>query len=123
MASLGQRWTQSRPTKTFVFWFSVFVVIATVTTGFTWGGWVTGGTAQLTAKATAEEAVVHRLAPICVIAAEHDPGKATKLKQLKDTNEWERGDFVKKAGWATMPGETNPDDKVADACARILASQ
>jgi hypothetical protein len=82
MGSFGQRWTQSRPTKTFVFWSCVAVVIATVTIGFTWGGWVTSSTAQTTAKAMAEDAVVHRLTPICVAAAEHDPARDKKLKEL-----------------------------------------
>ena len=80
MGSFGQRWTQSRPTKTFVFWSSVAVVIATVTIGFTWGGWVTSSTAQTTAKAMAEDAVVHRLTPICVAAAQHDPARDKKLE-------------------------------------------
>jgi acid phosphatase class B len=110
MGSLGQRWTQSRPTKTFVFWSCVAVVIATVTVGFTWGGWVTSSTAQTTAKAMAEDAVVHRLTPICVAAAKHDPASDKKLKELKNT------------GWATMPGNADPDSKVADECAKILAS-
>ena len=122
MESLGQRWTQSRPTKTFVFWSCVAVVIATVTVGFTWGGWVTSSTAQTTAKAMAEDAVVHRLTPICVAAAKHDPASDKKLKELKNTGEWERRDYVQKAGWASMPGDADPDSKVADECAKILAS-
>ena len=123
MATFSQRWKQSRPTKTFVFWSCVAAVVATVTIGFTWGGWVTSSTAQTTAKAMAEDAVVHRLTPICVAAAEHDPGSEQKLKGLKEVGEWDRGDYVKKAGWATMPGDKDPDSKVADECAKLLMSR
>jgi hypothetical protein len=123
MAGFGQRWSQARPSKTFVFWSWVAAVVATLIIGFTWGGWVTSSTAQTTAKAMAEDAVVHRLTPICVAAAEHDPGGEKKLKSLKETSEWERGDYVKKAGWATMPGDKDPDSKVADECAKVLASR
>jgi hypothetical protein len=123
MASLSQRWNETRPTKTFVFWFSVAVMVTTMAIGFTWGGWVMGGTAQATAKAMAEDAVVHRLTSICVAAAQHDPGRQQKLKALRDTGEWDRADYVKKAGWATMPGDKDPDTKVADECARVLAAK
>lgn len=123
MASLSERWRQARLTKTFVFWFSLAAVVLTMVIGFTWGGWVTSSTAQTTAKAMAEDAVVHRLTPICVAAAEHDPAREKKLKELKATGEWERADYVKKAGWATMPGDKEPDGKVADECARTLVAR
>jgi hypothetical protein len=123
MTSFGNQWRQSRPTKTFVFWFSVAAVVATLIVGFTWGGWVTSGSAQAIAKAMAEDAVVHRLTPICVAAAGGDPGKDKKLKELKDTGTWERADFVKKQGWATMPGDQEADGKVAEECARQLVSE
>jgi hypothetical protein len=123
MANFGQRWSQARPTKTVVFWLSVAVMVATMIVGFTWGGWVTGGTAQATAKAMAEDAVVHRLSSICVAAAQHDPQRQQKLKDLHAANEWDRADYVQKAGWATMPGDKDPDSKVAGECAKVLASK
>jgi len=67
MVSLGQRWSGARPTKAVVFWLCVASVVVTMIIGFTWGGWVTGGTAQEMAKTMAEDAVVRRLAPICVV--------------------------------------------------------
>lgn len=33
---------------------------------------------------------------------------------------WEQGDYVKKQGWATMPGEKEPESCVADECAKLL---
>jgi hypothetical protein len=84
-------------------------------------GWVTtSGSAQNKAEEMAEEAVVARLAPICVVQFLQDPEKDKKLKELKETSAWERDDYVKKQGWATMPGEKEPDSKVADECANRL---
>jgi hypothetical protein len=88
--------------------------------GFTWGGWVTGSTSRGMAKAMADDAVVKRLAPMCVVRFQQDPGKDQKLKELKEVSAWQGSDYVKKQGWATMPGEKEPDGKVADECAKQL---
>ncbi len=94
------------------------IVLAIV--GFSWGGWVTGGNAQKMAEETAEDAVVNRLAPICVEQFNQDSEKQEKLEELKEKNSWERDDYVQKQGWATMPGEKKSDSKVADKCADML---
>jgi hypothetical protein len=88
--------------------------------GFTWGGWVTGGTARRMAEASGEEAVVKRVAPMCVVRFKDDPRRGEKLEELKGVNAWEQGDYVKKQGWATMPGEKEPESRVADECAKLL---
>ena len=93
----------------------------TMIVGFTWGGWFTGGMAREMAKTMAEEAVVKRLAPICVVQFKQDPGKDQKLKELKKLDTYERRDYVKKQGWAVMPGEKESDSEVVDECARLLA--
>ena len=112
--SMGQRWSAARPTKTAVCWACIASIIVTMIVGFTWGGWVTGGTALKMAEASGEDAVAKRLGPVCV------GQKAQKLKGLKETGTWEQADFVKKQGWATMPGEKEPDSKVAGECAKLL---
>jgi hypothetical protein len=88
--------------------------------GFNWGGWVTGGTAQKMGEAMAQDAVVLRLAPICVLQFNQDLGKVQKLRELKAVKSYQRDDYIKEQGWATMPGEEKPDNKVADACAKLL---
>jgi hypothetical protein len=118
--SFQQRWSEARPTKTVLFWSWVAAVLATLIIGFTWGGWVTGGTARSMAQGMGDDAVLKRLAPICLAQFKHDPKKEQKLKEFKAVNSWEQGDYVKKQGWATMPGEQEPDGKVADACAKLL---
>ena len=94
------------------------IVLAII--GFAWGGWVTGSTAQEMAKELAQKAVVARLAPICVEQFNQDSEKDQKFKKLKETNAWERDDYVEKQGWATMPGEKEADSKVAGKCAELL---
>ena len=118
--SFGQRWSDARPTKTLVFWCCVASAVVTMIIGFSWGGWVTGGTARSMAAVTGEDAVVKRLAPICVVRFTQDPSKDQKLKEVKGTDTWQRGDYVKKQGWATMPGEQEADSKVADECVKLL---
>ena len=74
--SLGQRWGAARPTKTAVFWACVASAVVTMILGFTWGGWVTGGTARSMAEAAGADAVVTRLAPICVVQFKLDTKNA-----------------------------------------------
>jgi len=113
-------WREARPTKTVVFWSWIGSVVLTMIIGFAWGGWVTGGTARSMAQTIADEAVVKRLAPICVLQATRDPGKAQRLEALGKTDSWQRSEYVEKQGWATMPGEEKPDSKVAEECTRLL---
>jgi hypothetical protein len=118
--SYGRRWSEARPTKTVVFWSCVASAILTMIVGFSWGGWVTGGTARATAETMAHEAVVKRLAPICVVQSGRDPARTQKLVALKEESSWQRADYVGKQGWATMPGEKEADSRVAQACATLL---
>jgi len=118
--SFGQWWNKSRPTKTVVFWSWVAFIILTMIVGFSWGGWVTGGTAQKMGVTMGENAVIQRLAPICVTQFNQDPLKNQKLAELKAKDNWQRRDYVEKQGWATMPGEAKPDRDVADECAKLL---
>ena len=61
----------------------------------------TSSTARSMAEAFAESAVVRRLAPMCIVRFDQDPKKVEKLNEVKTTDTWQRGDFIKKQGWAT----------------------
>jgi hypothetical protein len=104
--SLAERWREVRPTKTAMFWSWVVVVVLTLVVGFEWGGWVTGKTARSMAEAAGHDAVVARLAPMCVNQATHDPQWAEKRKALGTTESWDRPDYVVKQGWAIARGAT-----------------
>ena len=109
-------WEKIKP----VLWGAVGGAIALAIIGFAWGGWVTGGTAQEMAEQKAENAVVARLAPICVEQFNQISEKDQKLKELKGTDAWKREDYVREQGWATMPGEKESDIKVAEKCAELI---
>ena len=94
------------------------VVLAVI--GFAWGGWVTGSKAQQMAAEAARTAVVDRLAPICVEQFNRDSEKVQKLKELKELDSWKVGDYINKQGWATMPGEKDPNRSVSTKCADLL---
>ena len=102
------------------FWNAIVGAIIISIVGFSWLGWVTGGTAQQEAKQMSEEAVNDRLSKICVYQAIQDPRKDLKLKELKEKSSYEKDDYVMKQGWATMPGEEEPEREVADKCAELL---
>lgn len=88
--------------------------------GFSWAGWVTGGSAKAMAAEAADSAVISALVPICVSQAMADPDSATKLTAIKGQSSFKRSDGVVEAGWATMPGSTEANKVLARACATEL---
>lgn len=90
--------------------------------GFSWGGWVTGGTARKDAAAAAHNAVVVALAPICVDRFSRQSDAAVKIAELAKASSWDRGKVVAKSGYATMPGSKDADSDVARACGELLAN-
>lgn len=119
-ATLAQRWSDTRPTKAVTAWFCAGSIAATMIVGFTWGGWVTGSTALRMAEAHGAEAVVKRLAPMCVGQFEADAKKGEKLTTLKAMDSWRRSDYVIAQGWATLPGAADADSDVATECVKLL---
>ncbi len=102
---------------------AVVGAVALAIVGFTWGGWVTGGTAQQMAAERAKLEVVAALVPICIEQSNRDPQVVETLAQLRDAGSYERSNMLMKAGWATMPGSSDPNRNVAKACIEVLAAQ
>jgi hypothetical protein len=101
---------------------AVIGAIALAIIGFSWGGWVTGGTAAKDSVAASHTAVVVALAPICVERFRSQPDAIVKADALLKTSTWERSSVIEKSGFATMPGSKMADSDVARACAEILAA-
>ncbi len=97
--------------------------VALAIVGFSWAGWVTGGTAEKMASDQARLEVVAALVPICVAQSSDDPKLASTMAELKDAQRYQRRDLLMKAGWATMPGANKADRDVANACMDKLAEQ
>jgi hypothetical protein len=120
LRNVGQRWDKAKQTKTRTFWIAIGAVVLALYLGFARGGWVTGGTAGRMAETSAQDAIVERLAPICVAQFNADAQRAVKLAEFKAVSSFQRSKYVKDQGWATMPGETAPDNRVATECAKRL---
>jgi hypothetical protein len=90
--------------------------------GFSWGGWVTGGTARTMAADQSNADVVAALSLICVDQSKRDPQLAERIAAIKAASSWNRGDLVMKNGWATMPGTTEGNSQVANDCADKIAA-
>jgi predicted negative regulator of RcsB-dependent stress response len=118
--SLQQRWSDVQFSKAAVLWICLGMIAGTVLVGFVWGGWQTSNAAQNTATNTANDAVVQRLAAICVANFQQDPAGAQRLEELKSANSYAQRGIVAEQGWATMPGDEKADAKVATACAKWL---
>ena len=97
--------------------------VALAIVGFSWGGWLTGSTAEKMASDQSRRAVVAALVPICVEQSSQDPQFVDTLAQLKETSSFQRSELLMKAGWATMPGSSDPDRDVARSCLEVLSAQ
>ncbi len=94
--------------------------VALAIVGFSWGGWVTGGTAKQMASDQARSETVAALSLICIDQSKRDPQTIERLAALKTASSWSRGDLVMKNGWATMPGTTEGNRQVANVCAEKI---
>jgi hypothetical protein len=104
-------------------WGAILGAIVILIVIFATGWVVTSSTAQANAKQMTEKAVLDRLVPICLAQFQKDPNKGEKLKELKNLKTWGEDSqdiYVKKQGWATMPGEKEADGNLANECARRL---
>jgi len=95
--------------------------IVSMVIGFSWGGWMTAGTAVKLADERANTAVVAALTPFCVEKfLQNSDAKANLALLQKISSNWEQGDYLQKGGWATRPGAAAPDYQLARACADKL---
>jgi hypothetical protein len=96
--------------------------IATALTGFNYGGWVSGSSAEQIANQQSGAAVIAALLPVCVSQSKADPDAIAKTQHLSALSSWyDRRDFVMEIGWATMPGALSPNGDLAATCAEVVA--
>ena len=88
--------------------------------GFTWGGWVTGGTANDRAMAMSRDDVVASMVPVCLDMARSDPARVDKIETIRAASTYQRRDALMTVGWATMPGTDAPNRDIAQACLAAL---
>ena len=119
--SFGRELRDIQPTKTGLFWACLASIVLTIIIGFTLGGWMTEDGAQKEARTLARNAVIERLAPICIAQFSLDPDNALKLDEFSGLTSSQQSTFVREQGWATIAGEAEPDRQVANACAKLLS--
>ncbi|GAB2187951.1 hypothetical protein [Roseibium sp. LAB1] len=105
--------------KPVVFGAAIGATLAIVA-GFSFGGWVTGGTANKMASALSHDSVVAALVPVCVDMSDTDVESAEKLATLRETAAYRRRVALMEMGWATVPGSETADRDLAQACLAAL---
>jgi hypothetical protein len=88
--------------------------------GFSWGGWMTGGSAASMARTMAHDNVIAALLPVCVDLSHSDSDRVAKLATIQAASTYQRRDAVIAAGWATLPGSDSPNRDLAQACLAAL---
>jgi hypothetical protein len=121
--SLSRRWENYQPTKSVLVWACVCTAAATMFVGFSWGGWVTGGTSRTIAAAAGKTAHGELASLICVDrfnAAADVAAKRVEFLALADS--YKKRQFIEAGGWATMPGQKTPDTITAESCSVALTT-
>ena len=111
--NLSERFQQYRPSKTVLFWSCAGSAILAMVVGFSWGGWVTGGTAREMADDSAAQARQELAAVVCVdrfMAAPDAPVQLAALKEI--TSSYAQGKFVQDGAWAIMPVSSSAESPV-----------
>lgn len=109
-----------KDTKPFL-WGAVAGAVVLAIVGFSWGGWVTGGTSEKRVAVASRDSTVMALAPLCADRFRAQGDATAKLAELAKASAWDRAGIVERGGFATQPGGKSADSDVARACAEILS--
>lgn len=88
---------------------------ATMIVGFSWGGWVTGGTSRTLASTAGDVARGELAALICVERFNAAPDSRARLVEFNAPSDgYGKRQFVEAGGWATMPGDKSASCRAAE---------
>lgn len=121
MADFRERFGSWKASKKVLVWSWVGVAALTMIVGFTWGGWVTGGSATKQAESAAEDAVAALAADVCFERFMNAPDVGVNLAALKEESSYARKKFVEDGGWVTIGGRDKPTQGASNLCAERLA--
>src|SRR5919106_2565336 len=119
--SVQQRWDDLQPSKSMLFWSCAGSVAVALIIGFTWGGWVTGGTARDMAQSAGDKSRYELASVICAdkfMAAANAKAQLTELKAIESS--YAQRQFIDAGGWAIMPGQEKAARQAAELCAKVL---
>ena len=101
-------------------WGAVAGGLAMATIGFSAFGWHTTRDARSMADDSARSATLAAQLPICLANARADTDLTRLTKLRAETSSYTRGEMVRTAGWATLPGMVAADTNLASACSDAL---
>jgi hypothetical protein len=107
---------------TYGLWGAAAGAVALAIVGFSWGGWQTASSANRIAKEVSDKNVIAALAPFCVDRFLKGADAAQSAELPKFTTTYERGSFLEKGGWTSMPGSKETNWGVGRACGDLLAA-
>jgi hypothetical protein len=120
--TLSQRFDDYQASKAVLFWACVGSALVATIVGFSWGGWVTGGSARKMAEESAAQARQELAAVVCVDRFMAAPDAGLQLTALKEiTSPSAQGKFVEDGGWAIIVPASSPTDYKARADHREAA--
>ena len=94
-----------------------------VIVGFSsYGGWVSGSTAQAMADTAGNDAGKAIVASLCVKKFSASADAPAELAKLKLAKSWERDNFIEDGGWSTIAGTPDDIKGVSDSCAEQLVA-
>lgn len=103
-------------------WGAVGGAVALAIIGFNWGGWQTTASANKMAKEQSDQKVIAALAPFCVDRFLKSADATQSAELLKLTTNYDRGSFLEKGGYTSLPGSTETNWGVGRACGDLLAA-
>jgi hypothetical protein len=103
-------------------WGAVGGAIALAIVGFSWGGWQTTSSATRMANEQSDRKVIAALAPFCADRFLKSADATQSAELLKLTTNYERGSFLEKAGYTSLPGSTETNWGVGRVCGDLLAA-
>ena len=112
---MEQKWTYG-------LWGAVAGAVITVSVGFYLGGWQTTSSANRMANELSQTSVNAALAPFCVDRFRKSADAAQSAELLKFTTNYDRGTFLEKGGYTSLPGSTATNWAVGRACGDLLAA-
>jgi hypothetical protein len=122
--TLSQRFDDYQASKAVLFWACAGSAMAATIVGFSWGGWVTGGSAREMAEKSAAQARQELATVVCVDRFMAAPDAGTQLGALKEiTSPSAQGKFVEEGGWAIIVPASSPTDYKARADHREAAGR
>jgi hypothetical protein len=130
--TLSQRFDQYQASKAVLFWACAGSVVVATIVGFSWGGWVTGGSAREMAEDSAAQARQELAAVVCVDRFMAAPDAGDQLTALQEiTTPRAQSKFVEEGAWAIIVPASSPTDykgradhrEAAELCAEELAKR